>query len=82
MADLSTDELTKDGEHGLCETCGESFHWEQLTNLEAGAFCGEHVAHAVAMERFGANFLGNLDEFADYLHDSAVDRGLGEGIGR
>ena len=67
MPDLSTDELTRDGEHGRCETCGESFHWEQLTNTEDGAYCDEHVPS---------------DDGADFGHDSAVDRGLGEGIER
>ena len=100
MADLSTDELTRDGEHGVCETCGELFHWEQLTNTDVGAYCDEHLPRdhhhhdragtAVHHSQHcpGNHYLGPIctdnhtDDGEDFGHDSAVDRGLGEGIGR
>ncbi len=92
MADLSTDELTRDGEHGRCETCGESFHWEQLTNTEDGAYCDEHLPRGPepdyeqiiedrARDR-GPDPEAVMWGGEDFGHDSAVDRGLGEGIGR
>ena len=124
-------EGTRDGEHGLCETCGESFHWEQLTNTDDGAYCDEHLPRedddkrttirylrdeanptswsyttSLAVEREnieagGGTVTGqrlvrvgplprietdytrpSVDNGADFGHDSAVDRGLGEGIER
>ena len=39
MTDLSNAEISVEGEYGYCLMCGESFHWEQLTNTEAGSYC-------------------------------------------
>ena len=43
MPDLSNAEISVEGEHGECLVCGESFHWEQLTNLAAGSYCDADV---------------------------------------
>ena len=39
MTDLSNAEISVEGEYGVCIVCGESFHWEQLTNTETGSYC-------------------------------------------
>ena len=43
MPDLSNAEISVEGEYGECLVCGESFHWEQLTNTEEGPYCDDHV---------------------------------------
>ena len=43
MPDLSNPEISVEGEYGYCLICGESFHWEQLTNMEVGSYCDDHV---------------------------------------
>ncbi len=43
MPDLSNAELSIEGEHADCNTCGESFHWEQLTLTGDVYYCDDHV---------------------------------------
>lgn len=58
MPDLSNAEISVEGEYGYCLVCGESFHWTQLINLEAGDYCEddmpndeEDMGHDTALER-------------------------------
>ncbi len=67
MADLSNAEISVEGEYGECLVCGESFHWEQLTNTRDGSYC---VTDAV--ERAFAD-PALLDE-GDMGHDTALER--------
>ena len=44
MRDLSNAEISVEGEYAYCNTCGELFHWEQLTLSELGVYyCDDHV---------------------------------------
>ncbi len=43
MPDLSNAEISVEGEYGECLVCGESFHWEQLTNTQEGPYCDDHL---------------------------------------
>ena len=43
MPDLSNAEISVEGEYGECLVCGESFHWEHLTNTAEGSYCDDHV---------------------------------------
>ncbi len=46
MADLSNAEISVEGEHADCNTCGVSFHWEQLTLAAGVYYCDDHVAES------------------------------------
>ncbi len=59
MTDLSNAEISVEGEYGYCIVCGDSFHWEQLTNTQEGPYCDDHVAG---------------DDEGDMGHDTALER--------
>lgn len=54
MPDLSNAEIGVEGEYGECLMCGESFHWEQLTNTEAGSYCDDHAPKLYGISKDGA----------------------------
>ena len=89
MTDLSNAEISVEGEYGECLVCGESFHWEQLTNLEAGSYCDVHVEQAHRLlygnsfervkadgtrERIDPRRVRIYDDEADMGHDTALER--------
>ena len=43
MPDLSNAEISVEGEHGDCESCGESFFWERLVYTDSGYYCPDHL---------------------------------------
>ncbi len=59
MPDLSNAEISVEGEYGECLVCGESFHWELLTNAAEGSYCADHV---------------HGDDEADMGHDTNLER--------
>ncbi len=54
MPDLSNAEISVEGEYGYCLMCGESFHWEQLTNTAAGSYCDTHAPRMYGISKDGA----------------------------
>ncbi len=61
MPDLSNAEISVEGEHADCNTCGESFHWDQLTLTESGVYyCDVHVVRDYSDAI--ANLIGGLAE--------------------
>ncbi len=89
MADLSNAEISVEGEYGECLVCGESFHWEQLTVMEEGSYCEDHVPVQSALQRHGERAVkerrdrlvsyfqlgsGVPDDEADMGHDIALER--------
>ncbi len=54
MPDLSNAEISVEGEHGYCLMCGNSFHWDQLTNTEAGSYCDTHAPKMYGISKDGA----------------------------
>lgn len=79
MPDLSNAEISVEGEYGYCLMCGESFHWEQLTNTEAGSYCEAHDPFAGIVDvptNDGWNDQSSdLDEVRDY--SDAITRLIG-----
>ena len=57
MPDLSNAEISVEGEYGECLVCGESFHWELLTTLEAGSYCDTHIDQARRVEALASDRL-------------------------
>lgn len=53
MPDLSNAEISVEGEYGYCLVCGESFHWEQLTNLASGSYCEADVPRLYGISKNG-----------------------------
>lgn len=71
MADLSNAEISVEGEYGECLVCGESFHWEQLTNMAIGSYCDLHTEQEF---RYFVNRISAPDDEADMGHDTALER--------
>ena len=61
MPDLSNAEISVEGEHADCNTCGESFHWEQLTLAAGVYYCDDHAADTQSCTQCGCP-LGDHDQ--------------------
>ena len=75
MPDLSNAEISVEGEYGECLVCGESFHWTQLTNLEAGSYCDTDLPTAVT-SRALCNLTAELQQLVGVYADltEAMDK--------
>ncbi len=75
MPDLSNAEISVEGEYGECLVCGESFHWEQLTNLKSGSYCETHIGRVTMTNDDGEVLYDSWsDDEADMGHDTALER--------
>ena len=74
MTDLSNAEISVEGEYGECLVCGESFHWEQLTNLVTGSYCDDHVEQARRNEALASDRLLYGNSFERVKADGTRER--------
>ena len=74
MPDFAIGELTVEGEYGECLVCGESFHWEQLTNLASGSYCDDHVEQARRNEALASDRLLYGNSFEQVKADGTRER--------
>ncbi len=73
MSDLSNAEISVEGEYGECLVCGESFHWEQLTNLASGSYCDADVPDEMDMAEAFAWAQTQAEWAGDMGHDTALE---------